>query len=219
MNVGHKPNMAISKPKSDAKTLQPTKTRIIHAARTLFFERGFSAISTDTLSRAAGVSKASIYKYFGDMHGVLVAVVGEESDSLSVDVVPMADTRDEFWQALITYGTNLLVLLNQDFCIQLDRMLHEEARAHPELIRIFYNAAYGRGHREVTKLIEHGQSKCFIRKPQAAEALADNLVSMWNGLAFTRTRLGLVNRPYENPTAWAKHCVETLFADDFRQTV
>ncbi len=193
-----------------------SQSRILQAARTLFFEHGFSAISTDALSRAAGVSKASIYKYFGDMHGVLSAVVGHEGDSLTLDVVPLADTPDAFWQALITYGTNLLVLLNQDFCIQLDRMLHEEARQHPELIKIFYDAAYGRGHREIAALIAHGQSKAFIRKPQSPDALADNLASMWNGLAFTRTRLGLIDRPYEDPAGWARHCVEALFAHDFR---
>lgn len=197
-----------------AEPVPPTKVRILQAARALFFENGFSAVSTDALSRAAGVSKASIYKYFGDMHGVLAAVVGQEGDSLSIDVVPMADTSEAFWQALITYGTNLLVLLNQDFCIQLDRMVHEETRQHPELIRIFYDAAYGRGHREITELVAHGQTKGFIRKPQSADALADNLASMWNGLAFTRTRLGLIDRPYESPAAWARQCVETLFADD-----
>lgn len=191
----------------------PTKDRILQAARALFFERGFSGVSTDRLSRTAGVSKASIYKYFGDMHGVLAAVVGKEGDSLGIDVVPMADTSEAFWQALITYGTNLLNLLNQDFCIQLDRMVHEETRQHPELIRIFYDAAYGRGHREITGLIEHGQMKGFINKPQSADALADNLASMWNGLAFTRTRLGLIDRPYADPAAWARQCVETLFAE------
>ncbi len=194
----------------------PTKLRILTAARALFFEHGFSAVSTDTLSRTAGVSKASIYKYFGDMHGVLSAVVGQEGDSLSIDVVPMAGTSEAFWQALITYGTNLLVLLNQDFCIQLDRMVHEETRQHPELMRVFYDAAFGRGHREVSALIEHGKTKGFIRKAQATDALADNLASMWNGLAFTRTRLGLIDRPYENPAAWARQCVETLFGDDMR---
>jgi len=200
-----------------AEPMPPTKVRILQAARALFFEHGFSAVSTDTLSRTAGVSKASIYKYFGDMHGVLAAVVGHEGNSLSIDVVPLADTPDAFWQALITYGTNLLVLLNQDFCIQLDRMLHEEARQHPELIKIFYDAAYGRGHREITELIQHGQRKGFIRKLQPADALADNLASMWNGLAFTRTRLGLIDRPYENPAAWARQCVETLFPGDVGQ--
>jgi len=206
--------MAPATPNQGEDSAPPTKVRILQAARSLFFEHGFSAVSTDRLSRAAGVSKASIYKYFGDMHGVLAAVVGHEGDSLSLDVVPLAETRDGFWQALITYGTNLLVLLNQDFCIQLDRMIHEEAREHPELIRIFYDAAYGRGHREVTAMIEHGKTKGFVSKPQAADALADNLASMWNGLAFTRTRLGLVDRPYDNPAAWARQCVETLFGDD-----
>ena len=72
--------------------------------------------------------------------------------------MPMADTFDEFWQALITYGTNLLVLLNKDFCVHLDRILFEEARKNTDLIKIFSEAAYGRGHRKIAALIEHNQS-------------------------------------------------------------
>ena len=70
----------------------------------------------------------------------------------------MADTFDEVWQAFITSGTKLLVLLNQDFCVQVDRILFEEARKHTDLIEIFSEVAYGRGHREIAALLEHSQS-------------------------------------------------------------
>jgi len=40
------------------------------------------------------------------------------------------------------------VLLNQDFCVQVDRILFEEARKHTDLIEIFSTVAYGRGHRK-----------------------------------------------------------------------
>ena len=208
--------MPVLSPSADDLTVSVSPDgRILQAARALFFEHGFSAVSTDRLSRAAGVSKASIYKYFGDMAGVLAAVVAQEGEALSVDVAPRAETHEDFWRAVVTYGTNLLTLLNQDFCIQLDRMLHEESRNHSSLVQVFYDAAYGRGHSEVKALITHGRTLGFITKSQSDDALADNLCSMWNGLAFTRTRLGLIRRPYENPDLWSRQCVEALFEVDF----
>lgn len=194
--------------------LSATESRILDAARGLFFTEGFSAVSTDRLSREAGVSKSSIYKYFGDMAGVFAAVVSREGDAYQLGFGDLPETQADFWRELVSFGERLLKLLNQGFCIQLDRMLHEEARKQPELVRNFYDLAYGRGHNEVARMIAHGQAKGFVTKPQAAEALADNLLSMWEGLCVVRSRLGLSERPFSDPAAWATHCVKALFEAD-----
>jgi AcrR family transcriptional regulator len=209
------PNPAGLSPSGPA-PLSAAEERILEAARTLFFAEGVAAVSTDRLCRQAGVSKSTLYKYFGDMGGVLTGVVRREGDSFTTGVMTAPDTADAFWGSLIAYGINLLTLLNQPHCIQFDRMLHEEARQRPEISRPFYDAAYGRSHQDVTALVAHGQARGYIRKPQRAEWLADNLISMWEGLAYTRTRLGLADRPYPDPPGWARHCVEVLFEGDMR---
>jgi len=197
-------------------SLSAPESRILDAARSLFFAHGFSAVSTDRLSKEAGVSKSTIYKYFGDMAGVFAAVVRREGDRYALAFETLPDDAAAYWRELAAFGERLLTLLNQGFCIQLDKMLHEEARKQPELVRNFYSLAYGRGHMEVTRMIAYGQERGFITKPQSASDLADNLLSMWEGLSVVRSRLGLSERPFADPAGWSFQCVKTLFEADAR---
>jgi TetR/AcrR family transcriptional regulator, mexJK operon transcriptional repressor len=194
--------------------LSPTAARIVETARGLFFTHGFSAVTTDRLCKEAAVSKASLYKYFGDMSGVLSAVVRSQGDVVTEGVIPEPKTADEFWSSLVGYGVNLLTLLNQRNTIEFDRMLHEQARKHPDVSRLFYDAGYGRSHLDLTGMIEFGKHKGFVTKPQPSELLADNLFCMWEGLAYTQTRLGLIEQPYPNPRARVREGVQALFDRD-----
>ncbi|MEO0359463.1 MAG: TetR/AcrR family transcriptional regulator [Pseudomonadota bacterium] len=187
-----------------------TERRIIEAARELFMRDGFAATSTDALCKAASVSKTSIYKYFGNMLGVFGAVVAEEGDLFELGPADIGETEEDFFAALSGYGERLLTLLNSETCLQLDRTIHEEARTRVELAERFYDAAYGRGHREVAAMLASGQAKGFLDEGRDAGDLADHLISMWEGLRLVRARLGLTNRPYEDPKSWSRSCVETL---------
>lgn len=42
----------------------PTRARILEAARELFLRLGFSPVTTEAIASAAGVSKATLYRYF-----------------------------------------------------------------------------------------------------------------------------------------------------------
>lgn len=189
-----------------------TEERILATARELFIEKGFSGVSGDALCKAARVSKTSLYKYFGDMSGVLISVVAREGDLFELNVDTRPGSEDAFWNELTGYGTRLLQLLNTPFCIQLDRTMHEEARRNPDLAKRFYENAYGRGHDDITALLQHGLDEGFFVHPASAGDLADHLISMWEGLRYIRTRLGIVDVPFEDPKAWSTHCVNTLFA-------
>jgi len=188
-----------------------TEERILVAARELFLDHGFSGVSGDLLCKAARVSKTSLYKYFGDMSGVLIAVVSREGDLFELNVDTAPQTEAAFWDELTGYGTRLLNLLNSPFCIQLDRTMHEEARRNPELAKRFYKNAYGRGHDDITRLIKHGLDQGFLESTARASDLADHLISMWEGLRFIRTRLGITDHPFEDPEGWSKRCVNALF--------
>jgi TetR/AcrR family transcriptional regulator, mexJK operon transcriptional repressor len=193
----------------------PAAARIAKTARELFFAEGYSAVTTDQLCKAAAVSKTSLYKYFGDMAGVLSAVVRIEGDSVSAGLIPEPRTVEEFWDSLTAYGRNLLTLLNQRDIVQLDRMLHEQARKHLEVSQSFYDGAYGRSHVELTAMIQFGKEQGFVKRPQPSEQLAENLFCMWAGLASVKTRLGLMHTPYPDPQTRARECVQMLFERDY----
>ena len=50
------------------------RTRLLAAARELFARRGFDAVSTRELARAAGATPAMVHYYFGDKHGLFRAL-------------------------------------------------------------------------------------------------------------------------------------------------
>lgn len=185
--------------------------RILDAASRLFLSVGFSDVTTDQLARAASVSKSTIYRYFEDMSGVMQAVVEREGNRFNIGVNLEPATKEELRSSLMTYGTNLLGLLNLSFCRQFDQTMHEQARSHPQIAKIFYDAAYGRSHREVTTLIANGVRNAGLSPCARPEILADNLIAMWEGLAIVRSRLGLEETPFPNPKKWAAHCVGVLF--------
>ncbi|MEO1035389.1 MAG: TetR/AcrR family transcriptional regulator [Pseudomonadota bacterium] len=183
------------------------------AAKSAFLRDGYAAVSTDQLCREAGVSKTTLYRYFGDMSGVLKAVVKREGDTFSFDDKPLPETEESYWLAMREYGVYLLRLLNTQFAIQLDRTMHEEARKHPDTVVLFYENAYGRSHKDLTRLMEHGKRAGFIRRPHSAVDLADYVICMWEGLAFVKTRLAMIDKPYAQPKRRVESVLKALFAD------
>jgi AcrR family transcriptional regulator len=52
-----------------------TRAALVAAARPLFAQRGFAAVSTPELAAAAGVTRGALYHQFKDKHGLFLAVV------------------------------------------------------------------------------------------------------------------------------------------------
>lgn len=52
-----------------------TRERLINAARPLFAERGYDALSLDDVLRVVGLTKGAIYHHFGDKKGLFREVV------------------------------------------------------------------------------------------------------------------------------------------------
>lgn len=210
MNVGQNEDIT----GRNAQALSEPEARIVAAARELFLKNGFNATTTDTLCKAASVSKTTLYKYFGDMTGVLEAVVAAEGAQFRINRLELATTREAFWNDLIAFGARLMQLLNEDFCIRLDRMLHEEARSVPQLADRFFESTYAATHREVAAFIADGQAKGFVKTQGDPDDLSDYLVSIWEGRPYASARLGLTKHPFPNPAERSRRCVETLFARD-----
>ncbi len=57
-----------------------TQRRILDAARRLFTEQGYDAVSTAMIGQQAGVSAPSIMQHFGSKAGLLYAILTEHND-------------------------------------------------------------------------------------------------------------------------------------------
>ncbi|MEM1191602.1 MAG: TetR/AcrR family transcriptional regulator [Pseudomonadota bacterium] len=195
------------------KTLPETRSpadRIVAAGRKLFFEKGFQNVSTDLLAREAKVSKASIYKYFPDMAGILVAVTSAEAvHFFSPEPVPI-DTREALRNELIRFGTALLRFLNRREIVRFTQLMYEQARENHEAASKFYDAAYGATLTHLASLIRQGQEIEAVDDTRSADDLAVQLLGMWEFIPMVRVHMGKTKKPFAAPESWATECVNTL---------
>lgn len=106
----HTENKKIRKGSSDK------RTKIITAARDLFLSDGFERSSVDAIAAKAGVSKRTVYDYYGDKQNLLLTVV-EESSSEVLEMIEQG-ISDHLWeftdlkQALILFCEQIVASAN-----------------------------------------------------------------------------------------------------------
>jgi AcrR family transcriptional regulator len=66
--------MDVSKPRTQSERSEATRSALMAAARRLFTERGYAAVGTEEIVRAAGVTRGALYHHFGGKAELLEAV-------------------------------------------------------------------------------------------------------------------------------------------------
>ncbi|QUQ71157.1 TetR/AcrR family transcriptional regulator [Kutzneria sp. CA-103260] len=81
--------------RSQEERTRSTRSALTTAARTLFASRGYSAVSTDEIVRAAGVTRGALYHHYADKQALFEDVFeqleGEISDEISAVFADAAD--------------------------------------------------------------------------------------------------------------------------------
>lgn len=62
------------------------RSAILDAARELFLRNGVDRVSMDSIAAEAGVSKRTVYDYFGDKQNLFRSILAEASESLDASV-------------------------------------------------------------------------------------------------------------------------------------
>ena len=69
--------------------------QILAAARSLFLERDFDAVTMDVVTRASGVSKATLYVHFSSKEELFAAVMAQEASRVTDEIwMPGPDADD-----------------------------------------------------------------------------------------------------------------------------
>lgn len=121
------------------KTLREGSTRkraaILTAARELFLADGFDRTSVDAVAARAGVSKRTVYDYFGDKKTLLRAVVDAVGESLITtvrrtldDTLAGAPEAADLEDTLVTFATRIATdMLGSTEYATLQRLVRSEA--------------------------------------------------------------------------------------------
>ena len=114
--------------------------QVLEGAREVFMADGFEGASVDDISKAAGVSKATLYSYFPDKKILFTEVARCECQRQSDQAFTKFDMAAPVAQVLRSVAAQFIGFLTSDFGQQMFRICVGESDRFPELGREFYNS-------------------------------------------------------------------------------
>lgn len=168
----------------------PKREVILGAATRAFLDLGYGAASMDTIARAAGVSKQTIYSHFGGKAALFEAIILERCDSLLETLPPVADNQSDPEATLRAVASRLLELMLTPEFVARFRVVMAESGRFPELAEVYYRSG---PERATTRLADylarlHRQGRLGVPDPYLAASQFFGMI--WGGL-FLRHVLGV----------------------------
>lgn len=126
---------------------------IIDGARKVFFEKGFDGASMDEVAKAAGVSKATIYVYFGSKEELFEALVHNDRARSAEHLFEVDPSIDDVGTLLRRIGISFMTMMVQPDHIRLVRMVIAVAEKFPRVGRTFFDAGPCHGGQRLADLL------------------------------------------------------------------
>lgn len=172
------------------------RERVVAAAAKLFLDEGFGATGMDAIAQEAGVSKATVYSYYGDKASLFADVMVRMCEEIGgppqmedlLGASPEATLR-----ALALHGVHRVL---ESVRRQILQRVVAESREFPELGRKFWEAGPGRIEGVVARYLTEAkrQGKLDVDDPARAAA---RLVGQVVGLYLVPMLAGVRGRPSE----------------------
>ncbi|HIK04068.1 MAG TPA: TetR family transcriptional regulator [Trichormus sp. M33_DOE_039] len=161
-------------------TSQPvsTRQRLIQAALELFTAQGVSATTTRQIAEKAAVNEVTLFRNFGNKHGLLLAVLEESASftNLGESLVRRATPPGDVYQALKDYASDTLQALER--MPELVRSVVGEADQFPAENR----RALGRGLTEANRYVAEYLATVIQQGDLHTYLPAEKLASFLNGM-------------------------------------
>ena len=114
--------------------------QVLEGARDVFMCDGFEGASVDTIAKAAGVSKATLYSYFPDKRLLFMEVARCECCRQADEAVEVIDMNAPIRTILTGASTRMLDFFLSEFGARVFRICVAESDRFPELGREFYES-------------------------------------------------------------------------------
>ncbi len=125
-------------------TPQPKRGRkfdqVLEGARQVFLSDGFEGASVDDISKAAGVSKATLYSYFPDKRLLFVEVAKQQCSAQAETALSTLNTEAPVADFLRALAVEMIAFITSDFGKRVFRIFVAETERFPELGRQFYES-------------------------------------------------------------------------------
>lgn len=138
------------------------RQQIIDGARRVFIEMGFDAASMNDITRAAGVSKGTIYVYFANKEELFEALIEDERNKMFSDMFEALEQGGDLRGTLIRYGVAFATKLTSDKVIMAQRTVIGICERMPELGARFYERGPMQGHAKLTAFLTNTTEKGLL---------------------------------------------------------
>lgn len=147
----------------------PRRRRILDAALAVFVANGYVGTSTDQLAAAASISKATLYKEFGDKEGVFSALIADAAERIDDPFDPLIGRMGE-----VADATDGIALLAEQFARsimapsvqQLRRLVIAEATRFPHLGTLYWERGFVRVLDSVSACLQVLDSRRLLDVPE-----------------------------------------------------
>ncbi|ACK70816.1 transcriptional regulator, TetR family [Gloeothece citriformis PCC 7424] len=155
-----------------------TRQRLINAALELFATQGVTQTTTKQIAELAQVNEVTLFRHFGNKHGLLLAVIEEAAvfNSIGRALIGQADQTSDIYQVLKDYATACLVAL--DKVPEVVRSVVGESGQYPAENR----EALGRGFTQANRYVAQYFEAAINRGQLHPNLRAEKLASLLNGM-------------------------------------
>ncbi|WP_127088489.1 TetR/AcrR family transcriptional regulator [Aquabacter cavernae] len=126
--------------------------QILAGAREVFLDRGFDAASMGDISRAAGVSKGTLYVYFKDKVDLFTALVQTQCNETAECTFAM-DARGDIVEVLGKVGHSYVAMMVRPENIATLRIVIGAAGKFPQIGKEFFEAGPRQGARRLAAFL------------------------------------------------------------------
>lgn len=166
------------------------RARILDAAFEVFAGQGFSGASMDEIARQAGVSKPTLYAYFGDKEGLFTALL----DVQKTDLLTPLERKggQDMVETLLDFGMKYAAFALDPRIIAFGRMVIAEAARFPGIGRLYIHAGPERALNGIIRYMDSMRERgrlAFEDSELAAEDFWSLILSTPRGTAHLRPEL------------------------------
>ncbi|MBE9227887.1 TetR family transcriptional regulator [Phormidium sp. LEGE 05292] len=155
-----------------------TRQRLVHAALELFAVQGVTDTTTKQIAELADVNEVTIFRQFGNKHGLLLAVIEEAGifTNLGQNLVQQASQASSIYQALKEYATTCLQAL--EGIPEVVRSVVGESGQYPAQNR----EALGQGFTQANRYVAEYFATVINTGQLQTHLPAEKLASLLNGM-------------------------------------
>ena len=156
--------------------------RVLDAAKTQFLQQGFGATSMESIAKASGVSKMTIYNYFPNKEALFETCIASRTDEVfhlskldgrAAALPPPAEILQQI-------ATQFVALMRDEEVLAMHRIMISSAGQHPEICQSFFAQGCLRLNQQISAYLAMANQtgRLQVSNPQRA---ADQFLSLCLG--------------------------------------